>query len=111
MAGKQRTANSVEEKNTARGAADRRDVTLLPRRTYRAVPIALVVAQTNGDGLVPTLPSDPRGQIAFWIIFAVALGLYFVVSRTRRKAARQYWERHRTEDELRAADPDMRPPD
>lgn len=55
--------------------------------------------QAGDDGFY--LPDDP-GSIAVWVIFlGVIAGLWVVVSRTRRRTEREYWERKRTEDERR----------
>ncbi len=56
------------------------------------------------------LPSG-TGQIIFWLIGAgVILGLWFVISRTRKKSYNEYWERRRQEEQRRLNDPDMARP-
>jgi hypothetical protein len=53
--------------------------------------------QAGDDGFY--LPDDP-GSIAVWILFlGVIAGLWVLVSRTRRRAEDEYWERKRQEEE------------
>lgn len=57
------------------------------------------VAQAQDDGIY--LPDDP-GSIAIWVVFlGVIAGLYVLVSRTRKRAEREFWERKRKEKEHR----------
>lgn len=57
------------------------------------------MAQTTDDGFY--LPSEP-GSILVWVVFGgVIAGLYVVVSRTRRRAEEEFWERKRREREER----------
>lgn len=58
--------------------------------------ISLLAAQSTDDGFY--LPDEP-GSIAVWVIFlGIIAGLYVIVSRTRRRAEEEYWERKRNED-------------
>ena len=61
--------------------------------------LAGLVWQAGDDGFY--LPDDP-GSIAVWVIFlGIVVGLYLLVSRTRRRADDEYWERRRHADEHR----------
>lgn len=61
--------------------------------------LADFVAQAQDEGFY--LPDDP-GSITVWVIFlGIVVGLYLLVSRTRKRAEDQYWERKRREDEHR----------
>jgi hypothetical protein len=54
------------------------------------------------------LPGGDGVSIVFWVISAaVILGLWFVISRTRKRSYDEYWERRRREEEQRLSDPDM----
>ena len=44
------------------------------------------------------------------VIGLVLLGIYLLISRTRRRSAEDYWKRRQWEQDLRANDPDMAPP-
>lgn len=60
------------------------------------LPLAL---QTTDDGVF--LPED-GGSAVVWVIFiGLIAGLYFLVSHTRRRAERDFWERKRKEREER----------
>ena len=54
---------------------------------------------------------DPDEGFAAWVVWvavlAVIVGLYLLISRTRRKASEDYWRRRRAEEEARKNDPDM----
>ena len=54
---------------------------------------------------------DPEEGLAAWIVwiglFAVIVGLYVLITRTRRKASEEYWQRRKAEEEARKNDPDM----
>jgi hypothetical protein len=64
---------------------------------------ARVLAQNGAD-----LPEAGGGGIVFWVIgAAVILGLWFVISRTRKRSYNEYWERRRREEQQRLSDPDM----
>ena len=62
---------------------------------------------------VADLPEAGSGGIVFWLIGAVVIvGLFLVISRTRKRSYDAYWERKRREEQQRLDDPDMaRPPD
>ena len=53
-------------------------------------------------------PQGTGAQILWTIILAVIVGVYIIVSRTRRRAKEDYIASKRHEAELRANDPDMR---
>ncbi|NNK91305.1 MAG: hypothetical protein HKO87_02630 [Acidimicrobiia bacterium] len=54
---------------------------------------------------------DPEEGVAAWIVWivmlAVIIGLYLLITRTRRKASEEYWRRRQAEEEARKNDPDM----
>lgn len=55
----------------------------------------LQALQTGDDGVF--LP-EGGGSTVVWVLFvAVILGLYWTISRTRRRAEREFWERKRRE--------------
>ncbi|MEE9299480.1 MAG: hypothetical protein V3V29_10675 [Acidimicrobiia bacterium] len=55
------------------------------------------IAQTTDDGVF--LPED-GGSALVWVIFiGLIVALYLVVSRTRRRAEQEFWERKRKERE------------
>ena len=55
------------------------------------------------------LPEAGGGEIILWLILAaVIVGLYIVITRTRRRSYRSYMDREQREAELRANDPDMK---
>ncbi len=57
------------------------------------------IAQTTDDGVF--LPED-GGSALVWVIFiGLIVALYLVVSRTRRRAEQEFWERKREEREER----------
>ncbi len=57
------------------------------------------IAQTTDDGVF--LPED-GGSALVWVIFVgLIVALYLVVSRTRRRAEQEFWERKREEREER----------
>ncbi len=57
------------------------------------------IAQTTDDGVF--LPED-GGSALVWVIFVgLIVALYLVVSRTRRRAEQEFWERKRKEREQR----------
>ncbi len=65
----------------------------------------LAAAQTTDDGIY--LPGG-GGSTVVWVIFiALIAGLYWTVSRTRRRAEQEFWERKRNEKERDTGD---RPP-
>jgi len=56
------------------------------------------------------IPTDPTARVVWAVLAGVILGLYFIIKSTRRRATEHYWERRRTAELQRAADPDMRDP-
>ena len=59
----------------------------------------LAAVQTTDDGIF--LP-EGGGSTVVWVIFvALIAGLYWTVSRTRRRAEQEFWERKRKEREER----------
>lgn len=61
--------------------------------------ILRLLAQAQDDGFY--LPDDP-GSITIWVVFlGIVAGLYVLVSRTRKRAEDEYWERKRREEEHR----------
>lgn len=57
---------------------------------------------------VADLPEAGSGGIFFWLIGAVVIvGLFLVISRTRKRSYDAYWERKRREEQQRLDDPDM----
>lgn len=61
---------------------------------------------------VVDLPEAGGGGWFFWLLgAAVILGLWFVISRTRKRTYNAYWERKQREADLRANDPDMAHPE
>ena len=69
------------------------------------IAVAVVAQQVN-------LPDEGGLSWLFWLLGAgVILGLWFVVSRTRKRTYEAYWDRRRREEERRANDPDMARPD
>ncbi len=75
---------------------------MLTRPHLLAVTVAQELNLPDGGGL----------SIVVWLIGAgIILGLWFVISRTRKRNYDAYWERRRREAERRANDPDMARPD
>jgi len=67
--------------------------------------LILTAAQSTDDGIY--LPGD-GGSTVVWVIFAALIaGLYWTVSRTRRRAEREFWERKKNEERERG---EGRPP-
>ena len=57
----------------------------------------LAAVQTTDDGIF--LP-EGGGSTVVWVIFAALIaGLYWTVSRTRRRAEQEFWDRKRKEGE------------
>lgn len=57
--------------------------------------LVLTAALTNDDGIY--LP-EGGGSTVVWVIFAALIaGLYWTVSRTRRRVEHDFWERKRDE--------------
>jgi hypothetical protein len=67
-----------------------------------------IVAQSDGV----QLPDGSGGGILLWLIGAgVILGLWFLISRTRKRSYDAYWERRRRDEARRRNDPDMAGPE
>jgi hypothetical protein len=63
------------------------------------------IAQAESGSIIP----DGGSELVVWLaVAAVILGLYFFMKSARKKAAADYWERRRAEQERIANDPDMR---
>jgi hypothetical protein len=63
------------------------------------VTTLLTALQAQDDGVF--LPED-GGSAIVWIIFiGIVAGLYVIVSRTRRRAEDEFWDRKRAEDSHR----------
>ena len=63
------------------------------------ITLLAAARQAQDDGFY--LP-EGTGSIVVWVLFlGVIAGLYVLVSRTRRRAEDEYWERKRQEDERR----------
>lgn len=57
----------------------------------------LAMAQSTDEGIF--LP-EGGGSTLIWVIFVgIIIGLYWTISRTRRRADEEFWERKRREDE------------
>ncbi len=55
------------------------------------------------------LPDTGGGETLLWLLLAAGIvGLYFIVSRTRKRSYRRYMSRADREAELRSNDPDMK---
>jgi hypothetical protein len=62
-------------------------------------PLLNLLAQAEDEGFY--LPDTP-GSIIVWVLFiGVVAGLWVLVSRTRRRAEEEFWERKRKEEERR----------
>jgi len=58
------------------------------------------------------LPEAGGGEIFIWVILAaVIVGLYLIITRTRKRSFRSYMDREQREADQRANDPDMKNPD
>lgn len=67
---------------------------------------AQIIAQQSGWDL----PSG--GEAFFWVLgAAVIVGLYIIISRTRKRSYNDYFERQKRAKEQRLNDPDMAKPD
>ena len=56
-----------------------------------------------------TIPEAGGGAIFVWLLLGAGIiGLYVVISRTRKRSYREYMSRAQREEELKANDPDMR---
>ena len=67
--------------------------------------LELLVALADSD---PIIPEDTSARVVWAGIAAVILGLYFLMKSARKKAAKEYWDRRKAEEERIANDPDMR---
>ena len=66
--------------------------------------VASVFAQETS-----TIPDAGGGAIFVWLILGAGIvGLYVVVTRTRRRSYREYMSHEDREAELKANDPDMK---
>lgn len=66
--------------------------------------VASVFAQETS-----TIPDAGGGAIFVWLILGAGIvGLYVVITRTRRRSYREYMSREDREAELKANDPDMK---
>ncbi len=66
-----------------------------------------ILAQTEVN-----LPSAGGGEIFIWLLLGGGIvGLFLIINRTRKRSYRHYMDRARREAELKANDPDMRPPE
>jgi len=55
------------------------------------------------------LPSTGGGEALLWLLLAGGIvGLYFIISRTRKRSYRAYMSKTDREAELRSNDPDMK---
>jgi len=56
-----------------------------------------------------TIPEAGGGAIIVWVVLASGIiGLYVVISRTRKRSYRRYMSRDERDAELKANDPDMK---
>jgi predicted LPLAT superfamily acyltransferase len=67
--------------------------------------LELIVAFADPDAIIP---EDTSARIVWAAIAAVILGLYLLTKSARKKAAQDYWDRRKAEEERIANDPDMR---
>ncbi|MEE8497423.1 MAG: hypothetical protein V3S62_02705 [Acidimicrobiia bacterium] len=65
----------------------------------------LAAAQTTDDGIY--LPEGGASTVVWVIFVALIAGLYWTVSRTRRRAEQEFWERKKNEEREQGGD---RPP-
>ena len=95
--------------------------------SYGTINLVAGVEKLSGDPSfrprmnVPWWLSIAAALACFWIMFlinplalaiaiVVEVGVYLLISRTRRRSAEDYWKRRQWEQDLRANDPDMAPP-
>lgn len=68
-----------------------------------------IFAQESNEGICA------GGSWGCWAVIVVVgvllLGVYLLISRTRRRSEQDYWKRRQWEQELRANDPDMAAPE
>jgi hypothetical protein len=56
-----------------------------------------------------TIPEAGGGAILLWVILAAGIvGLYVLITRTRKRSYRDYMSRAEREAEMKANDPDMK---
>ncbi len=67
--------------------------------------LAIVMAVTEST---PLVPEEGSAKLVWAVVAAVILGLYLLMKSARTKAAQEYWDRRRREEERIANDPDMR---
>ncbi len=59
-----------------------------------------------------SLPTSGGGEVVAWILLAGGIvGLFLIINRTRKRSYRHYMDRTQREAELKANDPDMKPPE
>lgn len=58
------------------------------------------------------IPEEGGGAVVMWVILAAGIvGLYVVISRTRKRSYRTYMTRSEREAAIKANDPDLKKPD
>lgn len=67
--------------------------------------LRLFAQGTDDDGVY--LPEDPESAVVWILLLGVIVGLYLLVSRTRRRHEREFWERKREEEERQRRRPDL----
>ncbi len=69
----------------------------------------MLAAQVLAQSTELNLPEAGGGEIVVWVILAaVIVGLYIIITRTRKRSYRNYMDRARREQEAKANDPDMK---
>lgn len=59
-----------------------------------------------------TIPEAGGGAILLWVVLAAGIvGLYVLITRTRKRSYRDYMSRAEREAEMKANDPDMKQTD
>ena len=59
-----------------------------------------------------TIPEAGGGAILLWVVLAAGIvGLYVLITRTRKRSYRDYMSRAEREAEMKANDPDMKQPE
>jgi hypothetical protein len=59
-----------------------------------------------------TIPEAGGGAILLWVILAAGIvGLYVLITRTRKRSYQDYMSRAEREAEMKANDPDMKQPE
>ncbi|MCP4309173.1 MAG: hypothetical protein GY926_14185 [bacterium] len=67
--------------------------------------LMILIAFVDSDSI---LPEETSARVLWAVIGLVILGLYFLMKSARKKAAAEYWERRKADEERIANDPDMR---